>query len=174
MADVRKLVPFILRWEGGYVNDPLDKGGPTNMGVTLETWRSVGYDKNGDGVIDAEDIKLLTEDDVINRVLKPHYWDRWKADQIKSQPVANILVDWVWGSGLHGIKIPQRVLGVTQDGLVGPKTLAAVNCADPCKLFNEIKKEREAFLYRIVDNNPTQKRFIKGWLNRLNALKFEV
>lgn len=172
MANVSKLLPFILSWEGGCVNDPVDKGGATNMGVTIATWRKVGYDKDGDGDIDVDDLRLISKDDVLNRVLKPHYWDKWKADQIKSQSVANILVDWVWGSGANGIKIPQKLLGLTVDGIVGPKTLAAVNSSDALVLFNTIKAEREAFLWRIVERDPTQKRFIKGWLNRLNALKF--
>lgn len=172
MANVSKLLPFILSWEGGFVNDPVDKGGATNMGVTIATWRKVGYDKDGDGDIDVDDLRLLSKEDVLNRVLKPHYWDKWKADQIKSQSVANILVDWVWGSGANGIKIPQKLLGLTVDGIVGPKTLAAVNSSDSLALFNAIKAEREAFLYRIVERDPSQKRFIKGWLNRLNALKY--
>ncbi len=172
MADVKLLLPFILRWEGGYVNDPLDRGGATNKGVTIATWRKVGYDKDGDGDIDVDDLKKLTDEDVLNRVLKPHYWDRWKADQIESQQVANILVDWVWASGAYGIKIPQRILGLKIDGIVGPKTLAAVNSADPKELFYKIKAEREAFLNRIVESTPSQRRFIKGWLNRLNAIKY--
>lgn len=174
MANVKFLLPFILKWEGGFVNDPLDKGGATNKGVTIATWKRCGYDKDGDGDIDVNDLKLLTEADVLNRVLKPHYWDRWQADRINSQAVANILVDWVWGSGVHGIKLPQRLLGLKDDGIVGPLTLAAVNNADPRKLFEDIKKEREAFLYRIVERDPSQKRFIKGWLNRLNSINYSV
>ena len=118
--------PKILRFEGGFVNDPKDKGGATNMGVTLATWRSVGYDKDGDGDIDAHDIKLLSSNDAIS-VLKLNYWNRWKADHINNQSVAEILVDWVWGSGKWGIVIPQRLLKVPDDGIVGTATLFAVN-----------------------------------------------
>ena len=47
------------------------------------------------------------------------YWDRWKADEIKSQSIADILVDWIWASEMHGIKIPHDVFGVIPDGIVG-------------------------------------------------------
>lgn len=190
MANVDILLPFILKFEGGFVNDPADSGGATNKGVTIATWRSVGYDKDGDGDIDVQDLKLISNKDVRDRVLKPHYWDRWKADQIHSQKIANILVDWVWGSGANGIKIPQRLLGVTVDGIVGAKTLAAVNAADPDVLFDRIYQARERFLHDITNQSianyekkikrkatnaelmkHTKKRFIKGWLNRLAAIK---
>jgi len=58
MANIQQLSPLILKWEGGYVNDPADLGGTTNKGVTLSTWKQQGYDKNGDGVIDVEDLTL--------------------------------------------------------------------------------------------------------------------
>ncbi len=127
-----KLVPYILKWEGGFINDPQDLGGATNMGVTISTWKQVGYDKDGDGDIDVNDLHLLTRDDVVNRVLKPHYWDRCRADEIESQSIANIVVDWVWGSGKPGITRVQKILGVKQDGIVGPKTLAAINSFSLC------------------------------------------
>lgn len=173
MADVNKLAPFILKWEGGYVNDPADRGGATNKGVTIATWKQVGYDKDGDGDIDVADLKLLTDKEVCEKVLKPHYWDRWKADQIKSQSVANILVDWVWGSGVYGIKIPQRILGVKVDGIVGPQTLNAVNARNPKELFNLIKAERVEYINRICETRPLNKKFKRGWLNRLNSIKYE-
>jgi lysozyme family protein len=59
MAKIEFLAPKIARWEGGFVNDKFDKGGATNMGITLATWKQVGYDKDGDGDIDEQDIKLL-------------------------------------------------------------------------------------------------------------------
>lgn len=190
MANVDSLLPYILKFEGGFVNDPADAGGATNKGVTIATWRQVGYDKDGDGDIDVDDLKLLTDADVRNRVLKPHYWDRWKGDRIKSQGVANILVDWVWGSGKHGIVIPQRLLGVVPDGIVGEKTLAAINAADPRQLFDTIFEARKKFLHDITNQSVaryerkigrkateaelkkhTNKRFINGWLRRLEAIK---
>lgn len=170
MADISKLAPIILKWEGGFVNDPVDKGGATNMGITIATWRQVGYDKDGDGDIDVQDMKILDKKD-FERVLRI-YWDRWKADKINNQSLANILVDWVWGSGAWGIKIPQRILNVAQDGIVGKGTLAAVNSADPQKLFNQLYAARVNFLDGIVVRNPSQKRFIKGWKNRLADFKF--
>lgn len=190
MANANILLPFILRWEGGFVNDPTDRGGATNKGVTITTWRQVGYDKDGDGDIDVDDLKLLTNEDVRDRVLVPHYWNRWKADTINDQKIANILVDWVWASGSHGIKSPQRLLGVNVDGIVGPKTIEAVNFADPQSLFLAIYDERVKFINNIVERSVseyekkigrkatetellkyTQKRFRKGWLNRLSELK---
>lgn len=173
MANIDKLAPFILRWEGGFVNDPVDKGGATNMGVTIGTWRSVGYDKDGDGDIDVDDLHLLDKEDVIERVLRPHYWNRWRADEILNQSVANILVDWVWASGTHGIKRPQHILGVTPDGIVGPKTLAAVNSMNPMELHFRIKNDRIKFIDEICRRDPSQERFRKGWMNRINALVYQ-
>lgn len=170
MAKIELLTPLILKWEGGFVNDPIDRGGATNMGVTLSTWRSQGYDKNKDGVIDAKDIKLLEKAD-FQSVLRT-YWNRWRADEIQNQSIANLLVDWVWCSGVWGIKIPQSVLGVPVDGTVGPLTLAKVNQQDPEVLFNKIWKERVAYLHRIVERDRSQQRFLKGWLNRLNSFRF--
>lgn len=173
MANVNDLVPLILKWEGGFVNDPKDRGGATNMGVTLNTWKSVGYDKNGDKKIDVKDLKLLSKEDVVKKVLKPYYWDKWRADEINNQSIANILVDWVYTSGKYGITKVQAMLNLKPDGVVGNKTLSAINdYPNQRQLFQRIKNERLAFIDRIVKNNPSQRRFLKGWKNRINSFKY--
>lgn len=172
MADIMLFAPMLFAAEGGFADDPDDAGGATNMGVTLLTWRDVGNDLDGDGDIDREDLKLLTQNDVILKVLKPHYWDRWKADDIRNQSVANILVDWLYNSGSQGIKIPQRLLSVADDGIVGPETLGAVNAADQKKFFDSVLSAREAYYRDLVISKPSQRKFLKGWMNRLRKFKF--
>jgi len=190
MADINLYFPKQQKWEGGFVNDIADAGGATNKGVTLSTWRSMGYDKDGDGDIDAQDIKLLSEADA-KMVLKIAYWDRWRADAIKNQSIAEILVEWVWGSGYWGISIPQRVLGVDVDGRVGMQTINAINNANQEKLYEDIKAAKFTFIDTICKNSViayekkikrkatqkelltyTNERFRQGWINRINDFKF--
>ena len=195
-SKIEKLAPIVAKWEGGYVDDPMDRGGATNMGITINAWRLLGYDKNNDGIIDKTDMKLLTKDDF--KFVLRKYWNKWQADKIINQSIANILVDWYWGSGKWGIVIPQRDLlgfkGDDIDGVVGNGTLTRLNTKiqeNPKKVFDEIFALRVKYLHTIVNNSVrayekkigrkatqkerlknTQERFLKGWLNRLNDFKF--
>lgn len=171
MANSSKLVPFILQWEGGFVNDPDDLGGATNKGITIGTFTEYKKRK-GQKAPTVDDLKNISDAEW-HDVFKSLYWDRWRADEIKNQSVANILVDWVWASGVHGIKRPQKLLGVAADGLVGPKTIAAINAADPKKLFDAIKADREKFIDEICKARPKNEKYRRGWMNRINAIKYE-
>ena len=171
MAEVKKLVPFILKREGGFVNDPDDLGGATNRGVTFATYMQYRK-KKGLPAPTVNDLKNMSQDEW-TEIMKSMYWDRWRADEIKSQSVANILVDWVWASGVHGIKIPQELVGVLSDGIVGAKTLAAVNSRNPRELFDQIKLARFDFIEEICRKRPANNKFKRGWMNRINDIKFE-
>lgn len=171
MAKIEKLWPFILSWEGGFANVKGDKGGATKYGVTIATWKAQGYDKDGDGDIDVNDLKAITSADAME-ICRKNYWNRWMADEINSQSIANILVDWVWSSGSNGIRIPQQMLGVKADGVVGPKTIAALNRQNPREFFYKLKERRKKFLEDIVAKSPGQKKFLKGWLNRLCCINY--
>ncbi len=171
MAKIELYFPKVLKYEGGYVNDPTDTGGATNKGVTLSTWRQMGHDKDGDGDIDANDIKLLSNDDAM-MVMKVGYWDRWRADSIKNQSVAETLVEWVWGSGKWGIVFPQRILGVTDDGRVGMQTIAAVNAANQKWLHEKIRLAKLQFIADLIKAHPEQERFKNGWVRRINEYIF--
>ena len=172
MADVNKLKPFILKWEGGFVNDPDDLGGATNKGVTFGTYKQY---KKSKGLPEptVEDLKNISDEEW-TEIFKKMYWDRWKADRINNQSIANILVDWVWASGVHGIKRPQKVLGVKVDGIVGDKIINALNAYPAKELFDKIKSDRIVFSDEICKARPANEKFRKGWLNRINDFKFEA
>ena len=166
MADFEKYAPILKRLEGGFVNNPADKGGITNCGVTLATFRAIfGKDKTVD------DLKKMT-DKQWSQIMKV-YWDACKGDSIKSQAVANIVVDWNVNSGMTGRKAVQRVFGLYADGIFGPKTLSALNAEPQRCVFCKIKSAREDFYRKIAEKTPSQLVFLKGWLNRLKSFEYD-
>ena len=167
MADKNKLIPIIKRWEGGYGELKNDKGGATNSGVTIAVFQSV-YGKNKT----KNDLKKMT-DEQWDYIFTKLFWNKWKADEIKNQSIANILVDWCWMSGNIGVKKVQELFGLKVDGIVGSKTLGKINSVDGEWLFKRIWEMRLNYYNKIVKNNPSQKVFLKGWMNRLNYFKFQ-
>lgn len=187
MADVKKLQPFFLQWEGGYVNHPNDKGGETNMGITIATWRQAGHTStetipsvsmktwSGKPVTYKNVNKSLYEMtiDQWTPIMENLYWNPWRASEIKNQSVADICVDWGWASGpITAIKRVQRILGVAPDGKVGSITLNAINSANQADLFAKIHADRILFVNQIVQRDATQRVNLEGWTKRINALKF--
>ena len=168
MADFSAYAPKLLQHEGGFVWHPNDLGGPTCKGVTLTTYRQYyGQSKT------VEQLKNIPYGHW-KTIMKEGYWDKCKADEINSQSVAEIAVDWCVNSGSTGVKRVQEIVGTKADGVIGPKTLLAINSANPKELFGRIWKAREQFYLDIVKRKPSQSVFLNGWMNRLNSFKYEA
>ena len=167
MAKYTKIIQKILKWEGGYVSDPADTdGGCTMKGVTINTYRKF-FGKNKC----CKDLKTITQAEW-DYIFKTGYWDKLRADEIENQSIANLLVDWCWTSGRYGIILPQRVLGVKDDGVVGSKTLSAINnYPDQKELFWKLWNRRKRHFEDIAKNG--KEKFLKGWLRRLDDFIYE-
>lgn len=185
MADFKKMIPFIFhfaagvpvedltkpleqQWQiarkKGWSDDPDDPGGKTMIDVTLETYKTYCR-KKGYPVPTAERLKNIPFDQW-QEILKTMYWDKLKADEILSQGIANMCCDWLWASGTARIKNIQRIVGVTADGIVGPKTIAAINKANPVNLFAELYSARVKF----YQGCSGWWKYNKGWMRRLDAI----
>src|ERR1017187_4470521 len=170
MADHKHIIPFILQAEGGYVNDPLDAGGETNKGITYKVWCSVFG-------TDAHDRFIAMSQDDWAAIFKKLYWDSICGDAINSQRIADIMVDWVWGSGkfypesdVQDMLIHAFGQHMASDGSFGPATVAAINSVDEPTLWTDIFAKRVWYLQQCVTAHPTNSRFLQGWENRLNNL----
>ena len=170
MANFNDALKMVLKSEGGFVNDPNDHGGATNMGVTQVNYDSYRRSKNLQGQF----VKNITMDEVSDIYLH-NYWLASKCDKLPIQ-LAFAVFDTAVNSGVgRAAKFLQKIVGATEDGIVGPNTLASVN--DLCKKQGVLKvatdyiNARELFLEGIVKNEPSQSKFLKGWINRTESLK---
>ena len=169
MANFNVFLRKLLRLEGGYVNHKNDRGGCTNKGVTLNTFRSY----YGAG-LDCNDLKNITEEQLEN-IYKSGYWDVCQADKIADSNLAYLLVDFAINSGPKtAIKTLQNVIGIKDDGVIGRETLLAINSYyNPKELFELLLEARKQFYYDLVEKDETQEVFLEGWLNRLEEFEWK-
>jgi len=160
----QKSFELMLKSEDGYVNNPLDPGGRTNLGVTQGTWESwVGRPS------DEAEMRSLTPNKV-EPLYKAKYWDAVRGDDL---PVGldYLVFDFAVNAGPgRAIKVMQSAVGATPDGGFGPLTMAAVKAIDPVELINKFSQAKEDF-YRSLSQFPT---FGKGWLNRVADVKVKA
>ena len=143
---------MLLHHEGGYVNHPSDPGGETNLGVTKKVYQEWGGTK---------DMKDLTVEDVAP-IYKKNYWDRCKCDDLESG-VDWVVFDWAVNSGTgRSAKAIQKICGASQDGAIGPKTLALIGKQDTQYVVEEFGKIRQDF----YESLKTFDTFGKGWTRR--------
>jgi lysozyme family protein len=163
---------FVLKREGGRVDDPHDRGGRTNQGVTQKVYDAY---RAKQGLSEA-DVWDITPDEVA-AIYRTGYWDAVHGDTLAaaSPDIALCVFDCAVNSGPgRAIKQLQTALGVTADGQFGSKTEEALLLA-AAKGYGRVVRvllaAREVFFRRIVVGDPSQSRFLKGWLNRVNALR---
>ena len=163
MERFERIFDYLLRVEGGYSDDENDKGGKTKYGITEEEARDFGY---------KGDMQDLTKDFAKNIYLKKYYLGN-KLDKVVDDKVALSICDWAINSGRNGTKNVQIAVNqltnanLDVDGIIGNKTLEALNAVDPEK-FLEIYHILQRIYYRSkVVADKTQERFLTGWLNRV-------
>lgn len=162
-------LPFILRWEGGYVNHPNDPGGATNKGVTQKVynaWRA----RRG---LPARDVRQL-EDAEMQAIYEAGYWLPPRCDLLQRQ-LDLVQFDTAVNMGVgRAIRFLQQSLSCGVDGDFGPTTQRAADACDLGATITVYCAARETYYERLIVKNPKLAVFRKGWMNRLNALRKEV
>jgi lysozyme family protein len=151
----------VLRHEGGVSNDPLDRGGFTNLGVTQRVWEEfVGHP------VSEADMRALTPEKV-GKLYKQKYWNAAYCE-VLPKGLDYVVFDFAVNAGTgRSVKTLQQAIGVLADGVIGPRTMAAINGANPKELIAKFSDARADFYQGIVARKPDQARFIRGWLNRV-------
>ncbi len=172
----KKVAPIILRYEGGYVNDPDDSGGETNKGITIGTFQQYAREDLGLEP-SSENLKKIT-DDQATTIYRKRYWEPKGFCKIEDDKVSLMIYDWTVTSGGGATKKVQELLinefdqKITADGGIGPKTIEAINnVEDQNKLLKRIAEIRKEFYKDLAIKNgiPTKNyKFLDGWHNRVN------
>jgi len=152
---------MVLNHEGGFVNNPKDPGGMTNLGVTKKVWEEfVGRE------VDEREMRALTPD-AVKPLYKKNYWDKIKGDQLPSG-VDYAAYDLAVNSGVgRAAKYLQQIAGVPADGLIGPQSIEAINACPAEEVVDALCDMRLDFLKRL----PTWNTFGKGWERRVVEVK---
>lgn len=152
---------LVLKHEGGYVNHPADPGGATNRGVTqhtYDTWRR----RMGLAV---RTVRKITDAEVA-AIYRRDYWNAVRGDELPAG-LDYAVFDFAVNSGPRRARqFLQRVLGVEDDGVFGPVTMAAIGLADPSRTAVRLCQNRLAWLKRL----PTWPTFGRGWGRRVNEV----
>jgi lysozyme family protein len=173
----QRCLRFVLKWEGGISNDPHDRGGLTKWGVTQATYDRYRRAKG----LPPQSVVKMTEPEM-QEIYFRFYWQPVKGDEFP-YPLALALFDTGVNMGVGAaVKLLQRAINdllpqqkwVAVDGKLGAQTLQAAKSLDPRRLALRLCDRREERYRAIVRANPTQRKFLRGWLNRLNDLRRSI
>lgn len=165
MSGFFRSLPLVLEAEGGLVNDPDDRGGLTNHGVTQDT-----YDRWRDHAAQPRRSVEHIEDSEIRALYHAFFWVPGNCDALP-WPASHLHFDACVNHGIaNATRILQRAVGAEDDGQWGPRTRSAVERTAPSILIDGLLWERLRF-YSKVAARPGQSKFLRGWLNRVLKLK---
>lgn len=163
-----RALPVILRHEGGYVNNPRDPGGMTNLGVTKATWE--GW--TGKPASEA-DMRALTRDQVAP-LYRKNYWDKLRCDELPPALALCVFDFGVNAGPARAARYLQRLVGTPEDGVIGPATIAAVQAfvgrVGTAEAVRQYSIARRGY-YRQLSTFGT---FGRGWLRRVDETEAEA
>jgi lysozyme family protein len=160
-----------LPLEGGYVFNPNDPGGETNLGITMAVFQRTAHDLLG---LDptSDNLKALTPAQA-GIIYRANYWNMVHGDDLALQELANLLFDFYVNAGTHATSRLQTVVNtmgaqpaLVVDGSIGAGSMAAIAALPQNNLYNNFKQSRIAYYTALGVQYPM---FLKGWLNRANS-----
>lgn len=172
VPDFARAYRFTRSQEGGYWPGGSSDPNPTDRGVRQDTYTQFRVDHSEH----PRDVREMTEDEC--RTIYEGYWFRSHADQMPTSEVALCHFDMAFNAGERAAaEMLQRVVGVTVDGQIGPRTLAAVREAardDHKALLVRLTGARASRFRRLADKRPELAPNLKGWLRRVSAVQKEL
>lgn len=172
MASFDIAVETILKNEGLLSNDPADHGGATKYGISLKLLQDSGIDVNDDGKIDADDVRILNLEQAKD-IYRTRFWvPLWnKVGQALGTKLLDVSVNMGIGAA---VRMCQRALNdmgqyVSVDGVFGSVSLVACQQVDEQVLLAKIRHLQRERYEAIAEADPTQEKFLKGWLNRVDT-----
>lgn len=170
-----KLVKIIHKLEGGYVNDPDDKGGQTIIGITRKNHPTLAVWTSLDSLSTVKEKKAYKPTDnelnEINEVYRKHYYDKLKCDHFNNELLSAHLFAFGVNAGVsRAAQKLQKVLGIKQDGIVGSQTISTANIKT--NVTNAYIMEIQNYYTSIAKGSQTK--FLKGWMARISTVTQEV
>ena len=151
----------VLGVEGGTSMDSDDRGGLTHKGVTQVVYDEYRKQKN----LGTQPVPQITNAEITD-LYRTLYWNVAKCN-VLPDGVDTIHFDMAVNAGPgQAAKLLQRAIGVTDDGIIGPETIAKVNGLDPRKVIGNYVEKRTDFYVDLVVRDVTQLKFLKGWIRR--------
>jgi len=162
-------IKTLFAHEGGYVDDPADSGGATNMGITHKTLARSRKVKS----VTKDEVKALTKDEAHDIYFRD-YWSPLMLDSVTSQTLAGAILDFGVNAGVRraALTLQEAVNSIRgsmvlrEDGRMGPMTMGEVNLIEGDALLDRFTLMRISFYTALCKAKPSQRKFLYAWVKR--------